>query len=115
MVSETMDDRAVFSGEDQLAAVEPPDEDDAEALLDELIEAMVTPEEAAMEASEASPRDLAPRSQRGNEFTCSSCHLIVSRSCLVDEERAICRDCYLRNSPEPPREPHRFERSTSAG
>lgn len=69
------------------------DDDDEEALLDELIEAMVSPEEAAIEASEAIPKDIDPRSGRADEFTCCSCHLIVSRSCLADQEKSICRDC----------------------
>lgn len=69
------------------------DDEDEEALLDELIEAMVSPEEAAIEASEAIPKDIVPRSGRVDEFTCRSCHLIVSRSCLADQERSICRDC----------------------
>jgi Domain of unknown function (DUF4193) len=68
-------------------------DDDEEALLDELIEAMVSPDEAAIEASEAIPKDIDPRSGRADEFTCRSCHLIVSRSCLADQERSICRDC----------------------
>jgi hypothetical protein len=69
------------------------DDDDEQALFDEMIDVMVTPEEAAIEASEASPRDIALRSSRDDEFTCRSCHLIMSRSCLVDAERSICRDC----------------------
>ena len=86
-LEEEMDD------EDLLAEPRPTDGDDAEARLDELIEAMVVPEEAAIEASEASPKDFPPRISREGEFTCGSCHLIMSRSCLVDAERSICRDC----------------------
>jgi hypothetical protein len=69
------------------------DEDDEEALLDQVIEAMVSPEEATIEASEASPKEIAPRGSRDGEFTCRSCHLILSRSCLADAKRSICRDC----------------------
>jgi len=74
---------------------EPAEEDDEEAALEELIEAMVEPEEAAREATEALPWTLLPRRMTGEEFTCSSCHLIMARSCLADEERRLCHECVL--------------------
>lgn len=83
----------IFDDEEETRTPEAPDEDDEEAALEELIEAMVQPEEAAIEADEASPREITPRGREMDEFTCSSCHLIMSRSCLVDAERSICRDC----------------------
>jgi hypothetical protein len=75
------------------------EEDDEVALLEELIEVMVVPAEAAIEASEASPKDIAPRRSRDDEFVCASCHLILSRSCLLDAERSLCRDCSPSASP----------------
>ena len=96
---EETDDLEGRDEEDRLPEPVSVDEDDEEALFDELIEAMVTPQEAAIEASEASPKHVAPRSSRSDEFTCRSCHLIMSRACLGDAERAICRDCVLQASP----------------
>jgi hypothetical protein len=81
--------------EDRLPEPTSTDDDDEEALLEELIDVMVAPEEAAIEASEASPKDIAPRSSGEDEFTCRSCHLIMSRRCLADVASWICRDCFL--------------------
>jgi len=93
MTREVTEEAEETEDEDRLPELMSTDDDDEEALLDELIEAMVSPEEAVIEASEASPKEIAPRSSRDGEFTCRSCHLILSRSCLVDAERSICRDC----------------------
>jgi hypothetical protein len=72
--------------------------DDEVARFEDLIDAMVGPEESAIEAGEAAPRDIVPRSSRHDEFVCGSCHLILSRSCLVDAERSLCGDCSPRAS-----------------
>jgi hypothetical protein len=68
-------------------------DDDEEAAFEELIEGLVAPEEAAREVKEASPPTLLPRGMSGSEFTCRSCHLIMARSCLADEERGLCHAC----------------------
>ena len=70
-----------------------PDEDDEESAFEELIEEMVLPEEAALEAKEALAPAILPRSMSGREFTCSSCHLIMARPCLADAERGLCHEC----------------------
>jgi hypothetical protein len=71
----------------------PVDEDDEERCFEELIEGMVLPEEAAREARESRPSAILPRGMSGREFTCSSCHLIMARSCLADAERGLCHGC----------------------
>jgi hypothetical protein len=81
--------------------------DDEEAALEDLIEEMVDPEEAAREAKEAIPPTFLPRRMRGDEFTCSSCHLIMARSCLADEERGLCHECVLEAEWEEVPAPHR--------
>lgn len=100
----------VFEDEEESRKAAALDEDDEVAALEELIEAMVQPEEAAIEASEASPREIAPRGRQKDEFTCSSCHLIMARPCLLDEERALCRDCVLRAPERLPLEQSHLER-----
>lgn len=59
---------------------------DEEARLDELIDAMVRSEPQA--AAEGRPQGEGPR-----EFVCVSCHLVMPRACLADEERLLCADC----------------------
>jgi len=78
-----------------IEAPEDVDEDDEGAALEDLIEEMVVPEEATREAKEAIPPSFLPRRMMGEEFTCSSCHLIMARSCLADEERLLCHDCVI--------------------
>jgi hypothetical protein len=80
--------------------------DDEETALEELIEEMVEPEEAAREAKEAIPPTFLPRRMTGEEFTCSSCHLIMARSCLADGERLLCHDCVIEAGPEEVPAPH---------
>ena len=74
---------------------EPTEEDGEETALEDLIEEMVEPEEAAREAKEAIPPSFLPQRMTGKEFTCSSCHLIMARSCLADVERLLCHDCVI--------------------
>lgn len=103
MVGSPTQEVEIFDEEDEeeeTRTLEAPDEEDEEAALEELIEAMAQPEEAAIEADEASPREIAPRGREMDEFTCSSCHLIMARSCLADEERVLCRDCLRQATPE---------------
>ncbi len=71
------------------------EEEDKEIALEELIEAMV-PTERAGEPS-------VPEERRGDEFTCSRCHLIRPRRCLADEDWMICADCAAeeRRGPQP--------------
>lgn len=83
-------------GAEQYWTIEAPEdveEDDEGAALEDLIEEMVVPEEAAREAKEAIPPAILPNRMTGEEFTCSSCHLIMARSCLADEERHLCQPC----------------------
>lgn len=75
-------------------------DDDDEGAFEELIEAMVVPGEAAIEADEAQPRYPGPRSLGADEFTCANCFLILPRSLLVDEERTLCGDCASRGTPK---------------
>jgi DNA-directed RNA polymerase subunit M/transcription elongation factor TFIIS len=56
-------------------------EDDEEVALADLIEAMAV--------AEPGEREDMPQERTGNEFTCSSCHLIY----LADEDRLMCIDC----------------------
>jgi hypothetical protein len=76
------------------------DDDDEGRAFEELIEAMVVPGEAAIEADEAQPRYPGPRSLAADEFTCGNCFLILPRSLLVDKERTLCGDCATRSTPE---------------
>lgn len=95
--------------DDEPGAIEAREEekrDDEETALEELIEEMVEPDEAAREAKEAIPPSFLPRRMRGEEFTCSSCHLIMARSCLADEERLLCHDCVIEAGSEEVPAPH---------
>ena len=85
---------------------EPAEQDDEGSALEDLIEEMVVPEEAAREAKEAIPPAFLPRRITGEEFTCSSCHLIMARSCLADEERLLCHGCIVEAGSEEVRAPH---------
>jgi hypothetical protein len=76
-------------------ALEQVEEDDEETSFEELIEEMMEPEEAGREAKDAIPPAFLPRRMMGQEFTCSSCHLIMARSCLADEVRLLCHDCVI--------------------
>jgi hypothetical protein len=71
------------------------EEDDEGAALEDLIEEMVMPEEATREAKDAIPPSFLPSRMTGEEFACRSCHLIMARSCLADEERLLCHDCVI--------------------
>lgn len=85
-------------GAEQYWTVEAPEdveEDDEGSAFEELIEEMVEPEETAREAKEAIPPAFLPRRITGDEFTCTSCHLIMARPCLADEERGLCHDCVI--------------------
>jgi hypothetical protein len=80
------------------------EDEDQEAALDELIEAMV-PTVRAGEPPE-------PELRRGDEFTCARCHLIRPRRCLADEAGMVCEDCVAEERvPEPPVPHHRREES----
>ena len=85
----------------------PEEEDGEETALEDLIEEMVEPEEAAREAKEAIPPSFLPQRMTGKEFTCSSCHLIMARSCLADVERLLCHDCVIEAGSEEVPAPHR--------
>lgn len=61
------------------------EEDDAEVALADL--------EEALASRQRLPRESLPEERTGEEFTCSSCHLIYSRGCLGDEDRLLCVDC----------------------
>jgi len=89
-----------------IEAIEDVEEDDDETALEVLIEEMVEPEEAAREAKEAIPPAFLPKRMTGEEFTCSSCHLIMARSCLADEERLLCHDCVIEAGSEEVTAPH---------
>lgn len=65
------------------------EEDDREAALADLIDAMVPQEPTDLPIEE----ETIPEVRGGTEFTCTSCHLIYSRSCLADEDRLVCIDC----------------------
>ena len=73
-----------------------PLEDDDETRLERLIEEMVTPDEAAIEASEAAPAQPSPGSLRRGEFRCRSCRLILARPLLADPAGMLCRECVPR-------------------
>jgi hypothetical protein len=94
-----------------IEAPEDVEEDDEETAFEELIEEMVEPEETAREAKEAIPPAFLPRRITGDEFTCTSCHLIMARSCLADEERGLCHECALEVAAgSPPAHRHAMER-----
>jgi hypothetical protein len=93
--------RATEAGEEEA-------QDDEGAALEDLIEEMVVPEEATREAKEAIPPSFLPRRMTGQEFTCSSCHLIMARSCLADEERLLCHDCVIEAGSEDVPAPHLY-------
>jgi len=88
------------SSEERATETDALDDDDEGRAFEELIEAMVVPGEAAIEADEAQPRYPGPRSLGADEFTCANCFLILPRSLLVDEERTLCGDCARRGTPE---------------
>ena len=73
-----------------------PFEDDDDARFERLIEKMVTPDEAAIEASEVASAQRSPRSLRRGEFRCRSCRLIMARPLLADPVGMICRECVRR-------------------
>ena len=68
---------------DELAG-EPGNEDE-DAALERLIDEMADRQRAGPGPE---PHEPAP-----NEFACRACHLILSRSCLADRARGLCRDC----------------------
>jgi hypothetical protein len=72
--------------EERTARVLAREEGDEEAMLDELIRAMVRVEPP--EAEEV------PGEEGSDEFTCRLCHLILCRSRLADENEILCVDCH---------------------
>jgi hypothetical protein len=100
MGEQVTQDRSFDVTDEGSAIPGPPNDDDEEAALEELIEGMVTREEAAREAEEASPPTQRVRGMRGNEFTCRSCHLIMARSCLADEQHGLCHECVREDASE---------------
>ncbi|MGH2655547.1 MAG: DUF4193 family protein [Actinomycetota bacterium] len=71
------------------------EDEDQEVALEELIEALVR--------AERTTDPPAPEERRSDEFTCSWCRLIRSRTCLADDARMICEDCAAeeRRGPRP--------------
>jgi hypothetical protein len=64
---------------------EPAGEEEGDAALERLIDEM-----ADRHRAEPGPE---PHEPAENEFACHACHLIFSRSCLVDHARVLCSDC----------------------